>query len=183
MYVYPNLYFRNYNIGVIEKKNSAESTLFFMASIWNINMEHLYLSVNHISTVFCWRYVTIFPSISNTCLYQYIKIPITSNSCNIIWFEHLIYHQQFIHQNLNKVCQLISFVIQMKTKLLNSQTNRNPSNRLKTKLASMVILMCKTKVSPWGSNMTDLPRTTALGGHGVTYSMALDSVCFLVSIL
>lgn len=152
----------------------------FMASIWNINMEHL---LYHISIVFCWRYVTIFPSISNTCLYQYIKIPITSNSCNIIWFEHLIYHQQFIHQNLNKVCQLISFVIQMKTKLLNSQTNRNPSNRLKTKLASMVILMCKTKVSPWGSNMTDLPRTTALGGHGVTYSMALDSVCFLVSIL
>lgn len=126
MYVYPNLYFRNYNIGVIEKKNSAESTLFFMASIWNINMEHLYLSVNHISTVFCWRYVTIIPSISNTCLYQYIKIPITSNSCNIIWFEHLIYHQQFIHQNLNKVCQLISFVIQMKTKLLNLSDQSQP---------------------------------------------------------
>lgn len=53
MYVYLNLYFRNYNIGVIEKKNSVESILFFMVSIWNINMEYLYFFVNYISIVFC----------------------------------------------------------------------------------------------------------------------------------
>lgn len=53
MYVYLNLYFRNYNIGVIEKNFSVECILFFMVSIWNINMEYLYFFVNYISKVFC----------------------------------------------------------------------------------------------------------------------------------
>ena len=99
------------------------------------------------------------------CLEKKVKI----NSYNTIKFEQIINQIQFIHQNINRFCQLFSFGIHIKTMRWQVRTNDSSYNihivLIAPKLTLIAILICETKVSPRGNDIANHLLPATLGGH------------------